>query len=332
MSPSVAPSEIANPLPGRRLSWLLRLLLSVVLLGLILQHVDFHLVWPVVRSVDVECLLLALFLFFPGQLLSAYRWYFLLRQLGRAVPFWSIARHNMLGQFSSLFLPGQLSGDVVRAVAVASGKKEGTLYALSVLVDKAALLSAKAFFILLGTRWSDRLRRIAAVPVVALGVLVLALLTLVVLCRYRSTRVPQGLIRVSDWLPFARPYVVSLTRWLNLPRLSYRTVLLILILGFVLQCTDVAGGYIVAQSFSIRIAVLDWAAISAATSVVQAVPITIGGLGVRDGMFAAMLALYGVPRAQAIAFSLVSFVLLVLLTAFGWFVLDSAYVHRVERT
>jgi len=63
---------------------------------------------------------------------------------------------------------------------------------------------------------------------------------------------------------------------------------------------------------------------------VRAVPIAIGGLGVRCGVFAAMPALYDVPRAQAIAFSLVSFVLVAFPTALGRFVLDSAYVHRLQ--
>jgi uncharacterized membrane protein YbhN (UPF0104 family) len=330
MPQSAIPTDAARQSDRRWLSLLLRGLLSVLLLALILQHVDAGLFWPVVRSVDIEFLLLSVSLFFPAQLLAAYRWYFLLRQLDRTLPFWSIARHNMLGRFSSFFLPGQISGDVVRAIAVAHGKEQGTAYAVSVLVDKLALLSAKAFFVLLGTWWSEQLRRFVAVRVVALGVLLLALTVLVFLCRYRSDHVPQSVMCIGERLPLARPRMLSLAGWLDLPRVSYRDILVILTMGFILQLSDTASGYIVARSFHIPIGVVDWAAISATASVVQAVPITIGGLGVREGAFAGMLALYDVPRAQAIAFSLVSFVLVAVLTALGWFVLDSAYIHRLQ--
>ena len=323
----------ANGVPRRRkrwLQWLFRALLSVVLLAFVLRSVELTLFWTAVRSVDMWCLSAAIALFFAGQLWAAYRWYFLLTRLGRPLPFWSTVRYTLLGQISALFLPGQISGDIVRAMAVARGKREKASYALSVIVDKVALLGALASFVLFGGLWSRQLSGLVAIHAIALGLLVLSLLMMIFLCRYRSDHVPRGLMQIGNRLPFTRSYVLSLAGWLDLPRLSYRTMLFILAMAFGLQLSHTVGSYLFARSLDITISVVDWAAINAAVSVLQALPITLGGLGVRDGVFAATLALYDIPRAQATAFSLASFVLVAFLTTLGWFVLDSAFVHRLQ--
>jgi len=318
-------SAVTHP-PNRWLPWLVRLLLSAFLLGLVLRSVDASLFWTTVCSADIKLLALSIALFYPGQMVAAYRWSYLLRQLERSLPFWSIARHNMLGQFSALFLPGQVSGDVVRAIAVAHGKREKATFALSVAIDKVAFLCAMVSFVLFGALWSRELSRLVTIRIAALAVLLPGLLILIFLCRYRSDHIPRELLRISDRLPFVRPHMLSVAEWLHLPRLSWRTILVLLGMAFGLQLSHTVGGYILTKSLDLGLGLVDWAAANAAVSIVQALPFSIGGLGVREGAFAAVLALYDVPVAQATAFSLLGFALGACLTSVGWFVLDS--VHR----
>jgi hypothetical protein len=67
---------------------------------------------------------------------------------------------------------------------------------------------------------------------------------------------------------------------------------------------------------------IEWAAINAIVAFVQIFPITIGGLGVREGVFGAMLSLYAVPLTQSIAFSLISFMLVMVLATLCWLALN----------
>src|SRR5947207_1282980 len=90
----------ASRLSSRTLQWLLKLLLSLLLLGLVFRAIEPAVFWKTLRSVDMKLLFMAIVLYFPGQLLAAYRWYYLLNHLGRALPFWSVVRHNTLGQLS----------------------------------------------------------------------------------------------------------------------------------------------------------------------------------------------------------------------------------------
>jgi len=47
-------------------------------------------------------------------------------------------------------------------------------------------------------------------------------------------------------------------------------------------------------------------------------PITIGGFGLREGSYAALLSLFGIPSGQSVFFSMFSFALMVILTPIFW--------------
>ncbi len=312
--------------PKFRLPWLFKLSLSVLLLGLVLRSVEPALFWKTIRSADMLLVAVAVILFFPTQLLAAYRWYFLLKQLHRAQPFWSIVRYTILGQISALFLPGQISGDVVRTIAIAHRQQEKAPFTLSVIIDKTALLIAQSTFALVGVFGSRVVSHFATVYVAALGLVLVALVVLVFLCRFRSNHIPDWVSRFGRRLPFAHWYVLNVG---SLPRLSFHTIVMLLVLGFGLQLSYTIGSYVMAQSMHIAINPIDWAAISAIVALVQILPVTIGGLGVREGVLAGILALYRVPVTQAVTYCLIGFAIVSCLILLSWLIIESVSMHKV---
>ncbi len=309
-----------------QLQWVLKLVLSILVLGLVLRSVEPALFWKTIRSADMLLVAVAVILFFPGQLLAAYRWYFLLKRLHRPQTFWSIVRYTILGQLSALFLPGRISGDVVRTIAIAHGQPEKALFTLSVIIDKAALLIAVSTFALIGVFGTRVISQFSTVYVAALGLLLVALVVLVFLCRFRSNHIPDWLARLGTRLPFGHKYVLNAT---SLPRLSFHTIVMLLVLGFGLQLSYTIGSYVMARSMHIAINPIDWAAISAIVALVQILPVTIGGLGVREGVLAGILALYGFPTTQAVAFSLIGFAIVSCLILLSWLIIESVSMHKV---
>ncbi len=320
-------ANLASQQRTHQLQWLLKLLLSILLLGLILRSVEPVLFWKTIRSADMLLVAVAVILFFPTQLLAAYQWYFLLKRLHRSQPFWSIVRYTILGQVSALFLPGRISGDVVRTIAIAHGQREKAPFALSVIIDKTALLIAVSTFALVGAVGSRVISQFATVSVAALGLVLVALVVLVFLCRFRSNHIPGWLGRLGRRLPFAHRYVLNVA---SLPRLSFHTIVMVLVLGFGLQLSYTIGSYVMARSMHISINPIDWAAISAIVALVQILPVTIGGLGVREGVLAGILALYRVPVTQAVTYSLIGFAIVSCLILLSWLIIESVSMHKVR--
>ena len=305
--------------------FLTKLLLTLLLLGFVLHSIDFGLFWKAVWSVDIGLLSVAILLFFPAQFLSAYRWYFVLSHLKKFIPFRSILCHNVLGQLSTFFLPGQISGDVVRILAVTHGQSGKATLALSVIVDKIALLLALATFALGGMLAQGPVSQFTAIYVAALGTVIVILPILLFLCQYRTEHIPNWLVQTAGRSPYLRNYVLSsIAECLSLPQISIRAVCVVQVMGLILLLLYTLGAYFVALSMHIVINPIDWLAINAIVSLVQILPLTLGGLGVREGAFSIILSLYAVPITQAVAFSLTGFILVVILTAFCWLALNAA--------
>jgi uncharacterized protein (TIRG00374 family) len=316
-------SRLTVQSPKRWFRWLLKLMFSILLVGWLLRSVEPACFWEMIRSIDILLLVMAIGLFFPGQLLAAYRWHFLLKRLEQPQPFWSVVRYTMLGQLAALFLPGRISGDVVRTVAIAHHQHEKATYALSVVIDKTALLIAMATFAILGGIGSRPVSHLVAVQEGALILALVALLTLVFLCRYRGNHILSGFRYHQNRFSFMHRYTPRFARWLSLPRVSLHTMLIILVLGFVLQLSYNIGSYIMARSMHITIDPIDWAAINAIVALGQILPLTISGLGIREGLFAQILALYQIPVSQSMAFSLAGFTIMTLVVLLSWFILES---------
>ena len=80
-------------------------------------------------------------------------------------------------------------------------------------------------------------------------------------------------------------------------------------------------------SFDIQVALVDWCWIFAAVSLLLLLPITVGGIGLREGAFVTLLAGLGVSGEKALACSLALFGLHILAAAAGA-VLDLVLIVR----
>lgn len=310
----------------RQLSFLAKLTFSALVLALIARSVDFADFWASLRQARVELVILAICMFFPAQIFGAYRWHQILQALDLRTNFGSVVRYTFIGQFSALFLPGQVSGDIVRALTFAHQHRQHERVFLSVLLDKSSFLTALGFFALAGTLVAPELRNIPGLILASGTIFGVALAGFLALSFYRNQRLldylshrvggSRGKVGPIDFI------VRRATVALSLPRLQLADALRILLLASGLQVLNTIGSLVMAHALAINLGVLDWIAIVAVVAIIQIFPLSVGGLGVREGAFVILLALYGVDPARATAFSLLTFVLVAFLVAMGWLVAE----------
>ena len=95
---------------------LLRVLISVGVLGILFWKIGLGQTLDVLRQADVRYLLAAFLLFVLSLVIRAYRWLILVRSLDPSVSFGRLLRLYFIGQFFNAFLPSSFGGDVVRAL------------------------------------------------------------------------------------------------------------------------------------------------------------------------------------------------------------------------
>jgi hypothetical protein len=110
-----------------------------------------------------------------------------------------------------------------------------------------------------------------------------------------------------DWLSgTCRKGVDFLSAWAALVS-QPRVMLAAIVLGITYQVLAVCINFVVARDLGINIDFSDWCWVLGLVSVALLLPITVAGIGVREGAYAGSLSLLAVPIEQAVVVSIVVF-------------------------
>lgn len=270
---------------------LFKLIVSVTLLFVVFRDVQFE---DVLRSIIqysprvlAEVATLQVF----ALILATFKW----RKFLPEYSFGKLFRFIFIGQFYSLILPGQLLGEAAKAYSFARGKEGKSRIAASVVVDKitglVGLLLVSIFGILFTrTELPGNWRWAVAVAFI---------IALVSIFLFRFEFVKTFIERHASTLHPVSKFFWAYHKYAEDTKLVVRAV----VLGVLFQLSIVWLTFILAESMNIHISPLDWFWIFGVVSVAVLIPITIGGLGVRESIFVSLLGFFAVAPVQALTLS-----------------------------
>jgi len=278
-------------------SWWFRLLVSAGLLAIVATQIDFHALRAGLTEKSWAWLAAAVAVLLASFVVGALRWHVFLDAARIGSTRRDAVRAYFIGTFTTNFLPTQLGGDLARAW-VASGEGTRVRSITTVVLDRA---SALACLIVVG--WIGVITNVAAVPgqlVAALGAataaFALAVLLSVLLFRLGPRR------RSPKQLgPVVQDVRDALVSGLAKPVL-WRTFAI----GLVFQGLVYLAAWLIARSISLDVPFAVLGAVLAPVLILAMAPISIGGLGVREGSFVLLLGYAGVTPTNATLFSLLS--------------------------
>ncbi len=143
----------AAPRPGLWRSiviWTLKVVISGGLLYVLLGRVDLSLLWQTARGASVPWLATALVIYLLMILLSAWRWDLLLRAQHITLPLGTLTNSFLVATFFNNFLPSNIGGDVVRVTDTAQAAGSKTLATTIVLLDRGLGLLGLLFVAAVG--------------------------------------------------------------------------------------------------------------------------------------------------------------------------------------
>jgi uncharacterized membrane protein YbhN (UPF0104 family) len=261
---------------------LLRYGLTIVLLGIILWKVDPRQFWQAMKNLSLANLFLAMVLTVPFLILKALRWHLLLRAAHCRATFWEAFISLLGGMGVALLTPARV-GEVTRAAYLSEPRKlrVGAL----VMVDKVydviilALLSIAGAALLLS-------------PLLAVGLAAFGLAGVYLALRPRDLRT---LFRPARRLPFYARIDRVLGGFAEFPAMVGLICLcytlgsfLIVLLQYwiILRAWNVGGIDVVAYCFPLVV-------------LTNVVPLTVAGLGVREGAAVLLLQHYHIAKSVA---------------------------------
>jgi uncharacterized membrane protein YbhN (UPF0104 family) len=267
---------------------------SAAVLFLLFRFLPGRSVWRALELLPVHLWLIVLAGYLATQCVDVIKWRLIVNVAGAGLSVRQAARCYSAGMFGSLFLPSLIGGDLVRAaMAMRLGRsKVGVLFGS--LLDRAldfvaVVLLAVAGAMLVPGALDPSRRRIflllggaAILAVVLAGVI--AVLIPIRRLSYRVRRLLVNLRRAGRSL-VRRP----------------RVLLGALGLGMVAQLTFVGLTAALAEACGLHLRFRAWLFAWPLAKIVAAVPITQGGIGVREAALAALLAPFGAPAVLTVA-------------------------------
>jgi uncharacterized membrane protein YbhN (UPF0104 family) len=126
------------------------------------------------------------------------------------------------------------------------------------------------------------------------------LLLCVVLAAAASPRLGGRLVKTEGWVRFVGAVHLGLARLRGKPRAAGE----VLLVGVAYQLAVVLAAFLAAHALGLDVSPTAALAFMPAVAIAQVLPISVGGLGVREGAFVLFLGPLGVPAGQAVALGL----------------------------
>jgi glycosyltransferase 2 family protein len=325
----------------RRWLWLaLRALVTLGIVAFLFYKIDWSQLVARMRQADYRWLALACLCFGASAMFGAIRWWFLLRVQNIVLPLRVVATLTLVGQFFNSFMFGAVGGDVVKALYLyryAPGRK--THATLSVLIDRALGLFILLCGSLLVLPWELRTLHGTEAANAALVALIVVF----------GLMVGTGL--ALFFTPFHRAPARFQARWKRVPHhriaelvvsgfrqhgRALRMTLGSFAAGVAVTLVLVAGGYCIARGIGLTVSYLQLLIIITVAICVTSLPISIGGHGVREGIFALMFAAFGAIALErggsenAILFSVLFFAVPLVWSLVGG-ILYLTFRHEYDR-
>ncbi|MEI6492377.1 MAG: lysylphosphatidylglycerol synthase transmembrane domain-containing protein [Verrucomicrobiota bacterium] len=295
----------------RVLILVMQAVVSITLLAWLFMQQDFRRqIFSIIVSADVRWLLAGFVLAGLVQFLCLLRWRIFLRMAGIEVRFAESASIFFAGLFGNLFLPGGAGGDVVKIGLLAARGKDVGRSAISVLMDR--LCGTVSMIVIGAALMSWQFPWLSQSPVVA-GLVHAIVIYLSVL---------SGLIALSIFLS-ARGMVARLPpRWPGRKKLvelsgvyfecalQWPRTLRALGISVVMMAVFFLTYFCSSRAYGVDLPASKFLALMPAVDIISGLPLSLGGMGVREGLFVFLLGnLASVSEPLAVSISLCGYMM-----------------------
>lgn len=293
----------------------IRVAIGLLTLVLLVLFIDPKEIASDLASADLRFVLAGFGVCLLALAARSLKWQFILKRMGICIPFWRLVEVYTISYWFSTFLPGSLGGDIYKVYDIARATDKKIRPVLAVIIERLtgvlALLAVTVIALLLYHR---------ELPVpdwvlpLTIGGMVLATTGLLAMLLYfvplwdvanRFVPITRKLVKPGKIAHFAE---VSLEL-----RRNQRMFVEAILLGMIVQLLVLLAYYLMARSISDQISVHYFFTLYPMVEIASMVPISINGMGVREGLTVFSMNYYqitpAVSMSMGILFRLVAIVI-----------------------
>lgn len=281
-----------------RWGFVFRIIVTVLIISYFAIRVQWaELIGQLVRA-NYSFLALSTFLFGVVYFLTTLRWWFLMQVQGIHLSFRVVLALTFIGHFFNSFLLGAVGGDIIKAVYLQKyAPNQKTHATLSIIMDRVLGLLILVCASLLVIPWqfqyllrNDQINSVMFSLLIMLGFCGMIGLVLVVIPFHH---VPANIRAIWHKVPHRHIVELVISGFRQHGNVLNMT-LASLAIGIIMTAVLVAAGYYIGVGIGLKVTYLQMLVIMTVVICAISLPISIGGHGVREGIFVIMFSAFGV--------------------------------------
>lgn len=271
-------------------------------------------------DINFYFLALAAFMHFIGLIISAIRWKILLGLQGVNPTINYLNGSLLVGIFLNNFLPGSIGGDTYRAYDSSKLKNSNWAKSITVLlVERGTGVIGLICFVLLSLFLGYSLTDYNTLFLVVIIIFVLAVVFLFVLLNPKLLK-PLNFIFKIKFMRKIKDKIRSIIEAFNVLK-DKKALAMVIFLSFLMQFNVILHYFFVALALKIEVSFVSFLFMVPIVLLIAMIPISIGGMGIRENTTAYFLQSFGVAASKAAIFPLLILFLLLLFSIIGGVIL-----------
>jgi len=286
----------------------IKVIISILLVYFLLRRIGVENIWRQLGNANWWWALLGIASFTLSNILGALQWLLLLRSQNVKLSFWRVVSYYHVGLFFNNFLIGYIGGDAFRIYDVSKQSGDSTTAVSSVVFDRLV-----GFFMLttiamaMSLFWFRRLSSLKTVWFIA-AMLVSWILLLFFLFHEKSGKAVGRLFK-----PLAPVFVtkkihdiyMAVNHYQHMPGVLAK----VFFTSFFVQSLRIMTHYWAARAIGVDVNLIYFAIFIPIIAIFASLPISFGGIGVREQSGVALFSTIGVLASKVATFEFLAYII-----------------------
>ena len=273
-----------------------------LLLFLVLKNLDnFRDIVDIIGQVNIPFIIIATLLYSLNLVVGTFRWDILLRAQGVKVNRWYLLQSVYVGYFYNNILPSNIGGDFYRVYDISKNKNVELKKGISsaILERFMGLVSLSLYFLVSFVSIYKIFDKGIKTIIIFLAI---AYLLFLIVMRPKLFKLDRLFKKVRFLSSFGEK-VLAFGEAFDAYRKKYKSLFLAFMTNMVTQVFIIFSYYFISLSLGLEMTPFDFFFIVPIIFVVTGIPISIGGLGVRENILVLLLTSLGIANEKALVFS-----------------------------
>jgi len=283
---------------------------SFLALAFVIYILDFKKVFSLFAQINIVMIFLIYGVFLFNRLLMALRWGVLLRAQDIKTSLWQLFKITIISRFANYISPSSLAVDVVKIYKIVDLNPENKTGAtMATLMSKVLGLLALVFLVMIGLLFNPILSIYWSWSLFGVTAVIMLVFCLFFWKGQIVVNFSKKYIKNEKILSYFLKVVQSLKEYKHKRKYLLWSFLLATVFQVVLICNQ----YLMFRALAIEVPFYFLFFAIPVSAIISMLPISAGGMGVRELSLIGLLSLAGVTSSEVVAYSLMKFLMLFLL-------------------